>query len=149
MPFSLPAASKFFFPNIIFRLVRSNLPPHQAVFRVPPQLTKPDIKHYLETVYPPVTITDVRTMNYHGRLRADTKRMGAQSKQSANWKKVIVTMQEDFVWPDPPKVKTGSGADEDGAERFPQRNSRPVGKGSHSKFRYKPKDGAKPESDKQ
>lgn len=97
--------AKLYFPNIIFKLVRSNLPPHQAVFHTPPQLNKFDIKMYLEKLYQ-IAITDVRTMNYLGRPSKIIARRERGGKPS--FKKVIVTMEDDFVFPPPPTVKDGA-----------------------------------------
>lgn len=126
MPFPLPAGSKLYFPNIIFRLVRSpQFPPHQAVFKVPPQLSKLDIKEYLTKLYN-ITITDVRTMNYLGQVK---KKLNGRSYKLADFKKVVITMDQDFVFPDPPDPKT------DGAIEIPPQAS--VGRGSGKLIRKK------------
>ncbi|KAI8929895.1 hypothetical protein BC831DRAFT_441535 [Entophlyctis helioformis] len=108
MPIPLAPGGKFYFPNLVFRLVRSNLPPHQAVFRTPQQLNKLDIKSYLSSLYS-LAITDVRTMNYTGssvRRKPVSKTARTGRKTEASYKKVIVTMESDFVFPDVPTVKT-------------------------------------------
>lgn len=101
----LELGSKLFFPNIVFKLLRSNLPPHQAVFHCPPQLSKQDIKEYLTKLYD-VKITDVRTMNY---LAIPQKQNGQKKFGGVPaFKKCIVTMKEDFMFPDEPSVKQGA-----------------------------------------
>ena len=48
---------KIFLPNIIFKLVRNHTPagqpynPYEATFRVPPSVTKTDVRAYLLAVY--------------------------------------------------------------------------------------------------
>jgi ribosomal protein L23 len=98
----LSLGSKLYFPNIIFKLVRSNLPPHQAVFHVPPQLSKLDIRQYLTKLYD-ISVCDVRTMNY----AAVPKKFNGKNKVGGvpKYKKAIVTMEEDFVFPEIPTVK--------------------------------------------
>lgn len=118
------AATKVFFPNFVLKLVRSNLPPHQAVFHCPPQLTKPEIKSFLEKVYG-IGVRDVRTMNYLG--SASKQVHGKKVGGAPNYKKAIVTMTDDFVFPPPPHVKT------DEAIRIPPRVN--VGRGSANKVR--------------
>ncbi|KAJ1547213.1 hypothetical protein HK096_003978, partial [Nowakowskiella sp. JEL0078] len=93
---SHPAGSKLWFPNFVFRLVRSNLPPHQAMFKVPPQLTKVDIKAYLKDVYK-VSVTDVRTMNY-----LPQPSTGPFKKRVAGYKKAVVSLTSDFIFPPQP-----------------------------------------------
>ncbi len=108
------------------RLVRSHLPPHQAVFRVPKQLTKLDIKAYLENLYK-INITDVRTMVYLGKKFKVPVPGKFIEKKKPSYKKAIVTMTEDFIFPPPPQVPE--------ALKMPSQNDRPVGKGSHSAFK--------------
>jgi ribosomal protein L23 len=110
------ASRKIYFPNFTLKLVRSNLPPNQAVLHCPPQLTKLDIKDFCTKVYG-LSVSDVRTMNY---LAGPKKRArgGKSVRGTAAYKKAIVTMTSDFVWPAPPQVI----ADE--AVRVPPRTSR-------------------------
>ncbi|KAL2917961.1 mitochondrial 54S ribosomal protein YmL41 [Polyrhizophydium stewartii] len=108
MPTPLLPGAKLYFPNVVFRLVRSNLPPHQAVFRCPQQLNKLDIKGYLGNLYN-LAITDVRTMNYLGSARrAKQVPMRTRKVATGAFKKVIVTMDSDFVFPEPPDVKNSN-----------------------------------------
>ncbi|KAJ3166156.1 hypothetical protein HK101_012007 [Irineochytrium annulatum] len=105
MPLRFPVGSTLFFPQFDMRLVRSTLPPHQAVFRVPPNLNKLDIRQILEKLYS-VDVTDVRTMNYLAKTYRDRR---GERRSGGAYKKVIVTMKNDFVFPDPP-TEEGSGA---------------------------------------
>jgi ribosomal protein L23 len=127
MPAPFLAGAKLFFPNVVIKLVRSNLPPHQQVFHCPPQLNKLDIKQLLQKMYN-IGITDIRTMNYlpkHDRNKSASRRV---STNIASYKKVIVTMDQDFDFPPPPNVK-------DGAIRLPLITGR--GKGSANKLKHK------------
>ena len=90
-----------YFPNIIFKLVRSHLPPHQAVFRCSPQLSKIDIKDYLSKLYD-LEITNVRTINYLGKIRRNRNQ---RPEKRADYKKAIITMTQDFVFPPVPDPK--------------------------------------------
>jgi large subunit ribosomal protein L23 len=90
------AGSPLYFPNLSFRLIRANLPPHQACFIVPPHLNKFDIKNYLESCYQ-IKVADVKTMIRLGTMERDPQ-TGKQRK-TADYKKAIVTMEEDFYWP--------------------------------------------------
>ncbi|KAI8807183.1 hypothetical protein BJ742DRAFT_336881 [Cladochytrium replicatum] len=127
MPLPLPAGVKFFFPNFIFRLVRSNLPPHQAVFQVPLELNKIDIKSFLEQAYK-LDITDVRTMIYRPKPHSTRSGVKAQTK---SFKKAIVTMKDDFVWPAPPEA----GAPGQEPFKIPIRAN--VGKGTSKRYGHK------------
>ncbi|KAJ3227881.1 hypothetical protein HK099_008291 [Clydaea vesicula] len=88
--------TQLYFPNINFVLVRSHHPPHQAVFKCPKSLNKIDIKNYLEALYK-VHVTDVRTLVYLGRL--GQKDPFGKRERHASYKKAIVTMTEDFIFP--------------------------------------------------
>lgn len=97
----LPVGSATHFPSIILKLVRSNLPPHQQTFLVPPYLTKPDLKALLMSMYTLETV-DIRTMNYLGKRGKEVK--GSLVGGKAAYKKCIVTFKDDFVWPEKPMV---------------------------------------------
>lgn len=107
---------KIFFPNAVFRFVRSppGYAPNQAVFRVAPHMNKLDIRTYLERLYG-VTVTNVRTANYSGTVkwtellrnpkpvvRPEKRNAGLRPVRVPAYKRAIVTMTEDFRWPDPP-----------------------------------------------
>ncbi|KAJ3372584.1 hypothetical protein HDU91_002544 [Kappamyces sp. JEL0680] len=93
---------KLYFPNIIFKLVRSNLPPHQQVFHFPQSVNKFDVKDLIQKLYQLV--------------------LGRKRGGKPGFKKVIVTMKEDFVFPPPPSVQ------ENGAIAIPPM----TGKGKNS-----------------
>ena len=104
---SLHSGQKLFFPNIIFRLVRSNLPPNQALFRIPRNVNKLDVKAYLKAIYD-VDVTDVRTANYLSKkttdIKVSTSTRRATSVRTPAFKRAIVTMTKDFVFPPVPKI---------------------------------------------
>jgi large subunit ribosomal protein L23 len=58
-----------------------------VAFQVRPDANKVEIRSAVETVFN-VKVTDVRTMNYEGKL----KRMGRHQGRRASWKKAIVTL---------------------------------------------------------
>ncbi|KAI8892716.1 hypothetical protein BC833DRAFT_662179 [Globomyces pollinis-pini] len=126
MPSPLPASAKLYFPNFIVKYCRSNLPPHQAVFYCPPQLNKFDIKQYLQKLYN-LNITDVRTMNYQ-RIHKQPYQFKQRNAIPA-YKKVIITMTEDYIFPDAPSVQNNN------AVRIPPQVS--SGRNSGNAFRSK------------
>lgn len=127
---SLPTRASLYFPNIPIVLMRSHNPPHIAVFKVPRQLTKPDIKSLISQLYD-IEITGVRTALYLGKTykRAEQGRM--VTKRLAGYKKAVVTMTSDFVFPEPIH---------EGAITLPAKNERPVGKNSHFDFKKRMKE---------
>lgn len=58
-----------------------------VAFQVRPDANKVEIRSAVETVFN-VKVTDVRTMNYEGKL----KRMGRHQGRRSSWKKAIVTL---------------------------------------------------------
>ncbi|KAI9004080.1 hypothetical protein BC832DRAFT_558495 [Gaertneriomyces semiglobifer] len=139
MPHPLQPGAKLFFPNVVMQIVRSNLPPHQCVFRCPPALNKIDIKAYLTNLYN-INISDVRTMNYSPQeLSAAGRRR--QKRLEPKYKKVIVTMEEDFNFPPPPQWTAKSGENADMAVKLPPRVL--PGKGSANWQRHKLEEGRK------
>ena len=58
-----------------------------VAFQVRPDANKVEIRSAVETVFN-VKVSDVRTMNYEGKL----KRMGRHQGRRASWKKAIVTL---------------------------------------------------------
>ncbi|KAJ1980666.1 mitochondrial 54S ribosomal protein YmL41 [Dimargaris xerosporica] len=110
MPFpqQLFGQRKVFFPNIIFRLVRSErLQPNQAAFKVPVNVNKFDVRDYLTHLYG-VTVLDVRTVIYPG-----SKKLNRASKETIKKprvKKAIVTLAEEFKYPAPPNRDDFEGA---------------------------------------
>lgn len=101
---SLHSGQKLYFPNIIFRLIRSNLPPHQALFRIPRNVNKLDVKAYLKSIYD-VDVTDVRTANYLSKQHTEWKNRKQQiTVKIPAYKRAIVTMKKDFSFPPVPQI---------------------------------------------
>ena len=66
---------------------------NQYIFQVAPEANKPEIRQAVEHYFG-VKVTQVRTMNYRGKI----KRMGRHSGKRADWKKAIVTLaKEDSI----------------------------------------------------
>ena len=94
---------KIFLPNIIFKLMRNHTPagqpynPYEATFRVPPSVTKTDVRAYLLAVYG-VQTTYIRTDNYVSTLR---KRHGRPLETIADrtYKRAVVGLVEPFYYP--------------------------------------------------
>lgn len=62
---------------------------NKYVFEVDRRADKPQIKRAVETMFK-VTVADVRTMNYRGKI----KTMGRFSGKRPDWKKAVVTLAE-------------------------------------------------------
>ncbi|TPX31401.1 hypothetical protein SmJEL517_g05245 [Synchytrium microbalum] len=129
---SIHSGQKLFFPNIVFRLVRSTLPPHQALFRIPRQVNKLDVKAYLKAIYD-VEVTDVRTANYNSKMTTDIKNSSLNKRaamvRTPAYKRAIVTMKQDFVFPAVPKVG------ENGVQPLPPANIRAYPARNRENFR--------------
>lgn len=63
---------------------------NQYIFQVAPEANKMEIRQAVEHFFG-VKVTQVRTMNYHGKI----KRMGRFAGKRADWKKAIVTLAKD------------------------------------------------------
>lgn len=96
-------AQQIYLPNIVIRLVR-NSPREQhnpfiATFRVPVQLTKPDIVSYLWQVYG-LKVTSISTITEMGdKVRMRPGRYVSE-RRLKNTKKAIVGMEEPFWFPE-------------------------------------------------
>lgn len=96
-------AQQIYLPNMVFRLVR-NSPREQnnpfiATFRVPVQLTKPDIVSYLWQVYG-LKVTSISTITEMGdKVRMRPGRYVSERRMK-NTKKAIVGMEEPFWFPE-------------------------------------------------
>ncbi|KAI8052351.1 ribosomal protein L23/L15e core domain-containing protein, partial [Syncephalis plumigaleata] len=102
---------RVYFPNLIFTFVRSNLPPNQAVFRVEPHVNKLDVRDYLWHLYG-VRVLDVRTTVFLGKERSKITKSGiARVKRDPSWKKVIVTLEDEFYFPEPPNIDRDFGGE--------------------------------------
>ena len=69
-----PGLKKIYFPNIIFRLMRTpTLPPNKVAFQIPTNVNKLDIKDYLTNIYK-LDVVDVRTMVYAAESQTNPER---------------------------------------------------------------------------
>ncbi|CAA90466.1 54S ribosomal protein L23, mitochondrial [Schizosaccharomyces pombe] len=88
-----------YFPNITFTLCRGlNLQPKFAVFRVPLHVNKFDVRDYLQHVYN-LKVVSVKSRIYQGKL---FRNQLGQVKRPQSEKRVIVEMEEPFVYPNAP-----------------------------------------------
>lgn len=94
---------KIYLPNTIFRMVRNHAPkgepynPYEATFRIPPSVTKTDVRSYLSTVYG-VKMTYIRTANYISPLRRT--RLGMRPVSShRTYKRAVVGLVDPFYYP--------------------------------------------------
>ena len=62
-------------------------------FRVSPDANKLEIKKAIEDMYN-VTVVDVNTINYAGKLKSRYTKSGAINGKQASFKKAIVTLKE-------------------------------------------------------
>jgi len=67
--------------------------PNRYGFRVSPDANKLEIKKAVEDLYS-VTVVDVNTMNYKGKLKSRYTKSGVISGRRASFKKAIVTLKE-------------------------------------------------------
>ncbi|KAL1918994.1 mitochondrial 54S ribosomal protein uL23m [Calcarisporiella thermophila] len=92
---------KVYFPNIVFRMVRSpGLQPNQVAFRIPPKVNKLDVKSYLQNIYN-VRVLDVRTMNYQGGVKNTLR----GKERESSYKKAVVTLDHHFKYPTEPNLE--------------------------------------------
>ncbi|PIL31180.1 hypothetical protein GSI_05877 [Ganoderma sinense ZZ0214-1] len=95
---------KIFLPNIIFKLVRNHTPagqpynPYEATFRVPPSVTKTDVRAYLLAVYG-VQTTYIRTDNYVSPLRRSRFSRALETITDRTYKRAVVGLVEPFYYP--------------------------------------------------
>lgn len=111
-PFKM-GSKRIYLPTNVFTLVRGSgsLPPNQAMFHVPLNTNKFDVRDYLYNLYGLVT-TNVKVMIQQGELRRGTT---AQRKKDLHYmkklpmtrasssKRVIITMDSPFIYPEHPK----------------------------------------------
>ncbi|KAI0766652.1 hypothetical protein BD413DRAFT_149232 [Trametes elegans] len=94
---------KIYLPNIIFKMVRNHTPagqpynPYEATFRVPPSVTKTDIRSYLLAIYG-VQTTYIRTDNYQSPLRQMAGQR-AKTDSDRTYKRAVVGLVEPFYYP--------------------------------------------------
>ncbi|WVO16611.1 hypothetical protein L204_104290 [Cryptococcus depauperatus] len=97
---------RIYLPNIQIRLVRNHTPPEEsydpfiATFRIPPSMTKTDLRSYLSAVYD-LQVSFIRTDNYLapiGRGRTgEVRRLGGKGR---TYKRAIVGLYQPFHYPD-------------------------------------------------
>ena len=100
------AGQKVYFPNFVFTLLRTDRhTKNQVAFKCSTILTKFDIHQYLTKLYG-LKILDVRTFTYPMKKR----RSGHVIETEAAWKKVYVTLDHDFTFPEykPPNMELPS-----------------------------------------
>ncbi|KAL7420068.1 hypothetical protein Q5752_005033 [Cryptotrichosporon argae] len=117
---------RVYLPNIQIRLMRNHTAPGAAydpfvaTFRIPPSMTKHDLRSYLSAVYG-LAVTFIRTDNYVApvaRFAGGQVRKVAGSRK--NYKRAVVGLTEPFHYPDDvDEMRAGTyGADR--AEEFAQ-----------------------------
>lgn len=101
------AAQRIYLPNIQIRLMRNHTAPGEpydtsiATFRIPPSMTKNDLRSYLFAVYG-LPVTFIRTDNYI----APQARVGTQGSMKRikgsekTYKRAVVGLQQPFHYPD-------------------------------------------------
>lgn len=100
-------AHRIYLPNIIVRLMRNFTPPEQpydpyvATFRIPPAMTKTDLRSYLKAVYD-LDISFIRTDLYWGEVFRDPKDARIKRRKGSihNYKRAVVGLYEPFHYPD-------------------------------------------------
>ncbi|WWC68004.1 mitochondrial 54S ribosomal protein uL23m [Kwoniella pini CBS 10737] len=97
---------RIYLPNIQIRLMRNHVPegesydPYIATFRIPPSMTKNDLRSYLSAVYN-LDVTFIRTSNYVGTVgRLRTGEVVKKGGSNQNYKKAVVGLKEPFHYPD-------------------------------------------------
>jgi len=95
-------AQTIYLPNLVFRLVRNSPKeaknPYIATFRVPVQLTKPDIVSYLWQVYG-LKVTSISTITEMGEKKL-TPGAYVHERRKKNTKKAILGMEQPFWFPE-------------------------------------------------
>ncbi|KAG9325978.1 hypothetical protein KVV02_008410 [Mortierella alpina] len=106
MPIIREGLKKLYFPSTVLKLVRNgpNVPEvsNTLTFRVPPSMNKFDIKSYLANIYK-LNILTVRTSNMPAKLAGSG---GNTILKRQKFKKAIVTIDQDFKWPEAPDSAT-------------------------------------------
>ncbi|WVR04701.1 hypothetical protein IAU60_001712 [Kwoniella sp. DSM 27419] len=97
---------RIYLPNIQIRLMRNHTPPGEAydpyvaTFRIPPSMTKNDLRSYLHAVYG-LKVTFIRTDNYIGEVgRTRTGEVKRKGGSSQTYKRAVVGLYEPFHYPD-------------------------------------------------
>lgn len=97
---------RVYLPNVQIRLMRNHTPAGQAydptiaTFRIPPSMTKTDLRSYLSSVYD-LPVTFIRTDLYQPPVqRVVGGRQVRQSGSVKNYKRAVVGLVEPFHYPD-------------------------------------------------
>ena len=97
---------RIYLPNVQIRLMRNNTPvgqaydPTIATFRIPPSMTKTDLRSYLSSVYG-LEVTFIRTDLYLPPVqRVVGGKQVRQSGSTKNYKRAVVGLVEPFHYPD-------------------------------------------------
>ncbi|KAG0364985.1 hypothetical protein BC939DRAFT_480223 [Gamsiella multidivaricata] len=102
MPMLKEGLKKLYFPSTVLKLVRNgpNIPAvsNTLTFRVPPSMNKFDIKSYLSNIYK-LNVLTVRTANMPAKLAGSG---GNTILKRQKFKKAVVTIDQEFKWPDAP-----------------------------------------------
>ncbi|WVW78367.1 hypothetical protein I302_100321 [Kwoniella bestiolae CBS 10118] len=105
-PNSQIVGQRIYLPNIQIRLMRNHVKPgeeydpHVATFRIPPSMTKNDLRSYLLAVYN-LKVTFIRTDNYVGEVgRSRTGEVQRKSGSNHTYKRAVVGLDEPFHYPD-------------------------------------------------
>ncbi|WWD21563.1 hypothetical protein CI109_106049 [Kwoniella shandongensis] len=107
---------RIYLPNIQIRLMRNHTPPGQsydpniATFRIPPSMTKTDLRSYLLAVYN-LKVSFIRTDNYIGEIgRSRTGEVIRKGGSSKTYKRAVVGLYEPFHYPDDMEELYAQGA---------------------------------------
>jgi large subunit ribosomal protein L23 len=100
-------AQRIYLPNIQIRLMRNHTPPGQsydpyvATFRIPPSMTKTDLRSYLLSVYG-LNVTFIRTDNYIAPVARVGKSFSMKRIKGSQktYKRAVVGLHEPFHYPD-------------------------------------------------
>lgn len=101
------AAHRVYLPNIQIRLMRNHTPPGEpydpftATFRIPPSMTKHDLRSYLHAVYG-LDVTFIRTDNYVAEVAriGPAGQMRRKAGSAKTYKRAVVGLREPFHYPD-------------------------------------------------
>ncbi|OCF32530.1 hypothetical protein I317_00297 [Kwoniella heveanensis CBS 569] len=105
-PSAQVVGQRVYLPNIQIRLMRNHTPegeaydPFIATFRIPPSMTKNDLRSYLLAVYN-LKVSFIRTDNYIGEVgRTRTGSITRKGGASQTYKRAVVGLYEPFHYPD-------------------------------------------------
>jgi large subunit ribosomal protein L23 len=87
---------KVWFPSMYMRLIslKLNKSPPQALLRVPPSMTKTEVKEYLTKIYN-IDVTQIMTANYLGSWKRFYAKRRIVSYKRRNFKTALVYFNKD------------------------------------------------------